>query len=168
MATNMYIKFETPAISGSSTSENHADEIEVLSWNHGFSQPTSPTRSTAGSGTVEQANHQNFTFSKYVDSSTDDLLKYCWSGKQIGKATVTCYRSDGSEGNAEVEYLKVVMENVIISNFSISGGPGDVPVENVSLDYSKVTYTYTPQKKDDGTAGGAEPISHDLSTRKVA
>lgn len=168
MATNMYIKFEEPAISGSSTSNNHADEIEVLSWNHGFSQPTSPTRSTAGSGTVEQANHQNFTFSKYVDSATDDLLKYCWSGKQIGKATVTCYRADGSDENAEVEYLKVVMEKVIISNFSISGGPGDVPVENVSLDYAKVTYTYTAQKKDDGTADGAQPISHDLSTRQVA
>ncbi len=37
--------------------EHVRSEIEVLSWNHGFSQPTSPTRSTAGAGTVEQANH---------------------------------------------------------------------------------------------------------------
>ena len=50
MATNMYIKFEDPSI-GSSDAPGHKDEIEVLSWNHGFVQPTSPTRCRR---TVEQ------------------------------------------------------------------------------------------------------------------
>lgn len=167
MATNMYIKFESPAIEGGSSATGHEKEIEMLSWNHGFSQPTSPTRSAAGAGTVEQANHQNFTFSKYIDSATDDLLKQCWSGKQIDKATVTCYRSDGAVDNAPVKYLEVIMEHIIVSNFSISGGPGDVPVENVSLDYGIISYNYLPQVKDSGEAGSNQPIKHDLETRKV-
>lgn len=167
MATNMYIKFEGPAIDGGSSAAEHAKEIEVLSWNHGFSQPTSPTRSMAGAGTVEQANHQNFSFSKYVDSATDDLLKMCWTGNQIDKATVTCYRSDGAEDNKPVEYLKVIMQHVVVSNFSISGGPGDVPVENVSLDYGIVQYTYLPQARDTGQAGSQQAIQHDLELRKV-
>ena len=97
MASNMYLKFEEPGIEGSSTTENHATEIEVLSWNHGFNQPTSPVRSNSGAGTVEQANHQNFTFSKYVDAATDDLLKMCWTGKQIGKVVRTrCSAGPGS------------------------------------------------------------------------
>lgn len=168
MATNMYIKFETPAVVGGSDSAAHVDEIEIMSWSHGFSQPTSPVRSTAGSGTVEQANHSNFTFTKYLDSATDDLLKHCWSGKQFGKATVTCYRSDGTTENAPVEYLKIVMEHVVISNLSISGGAGDIPVENVSLDYGIVQYNYKPQKKADGTADAPVPIKHDLETRKIS
>jgi type VI secretion system secreted protein Hcp len=167
MATNMYIKFEEPAVTGGSTSAEHAGEIEIMSWSHGFSQPTSPVRSTAGSGTVEQANHSNFTFTKYVDSATDDLLKQCWTGKQFKKATVTCYRSDGAVDNKPIEYLKIEMEHVVVSNFSISGGAGDVPVENVSLDYGIVKYTYKPQKKGDGTGGDAQAIKHDLETRKV-
>lgn len=167
MATNMYIKFEGPAIEGGTTAAEHDKEIELLSWNHGFSQPTSPTRSQAGSGTVEQANHQNFSFSKYVDSATDDLLKVCWTGNQIDKATVTCYRSDGAEDNKPVEYLKVEMQHVVVSNYSVSGGPGDIPVENISLDYGIVKYTYLPQKKDSGEPGSAQPIQHDLETRKV-
>lgn len=167
MASNMYLKFEGPAIEGGSTAAEHDKEIEILSWNHGFSQPTSPTRSTAGSGTVEQANHQNFSFSKYIDSSTSDLLKNCWSGKQIDKATLTCWRSDGATDNKPVKYLEVLMNHVVISNYSVSGGPGDVPVENVSLDYGIVQYTYMSQKKADGSAGGNKPAKHDLESRKV-
>lgn len=166
MATNMYITFD--GITGGSTSSAHEGQIEILSWNHGFTQPTSPVRSHAGSGTVEDATHQNFSFSKYVDSATDDLLKACWTGQQIPSATVTCYRSAGDGTNAQVEYLKVVMTHVVVSNFSISGGPGDVPVENVSLDYGIVQYTYLPQKREDGTGGEAQPIQHDLETRTVS
>ena len=132
-ATNMYIEFEEPAIAGSNSSAGHEHEIEILSWSQGFVQPTSPTRSTAGSGTVEQATHQTLSFTKYLDSATDTLLKYCWSGRQIGKATIACFRTEGSEGNQPVKYLTIEMEHVVISNYSISGGPGDLPVETVSL-----------------------------------
>ena len=167
MATNMYMKFENPSIIGSSDAAGHADEIEILSWSHGFVQPTSPTRSTGGGGAVEQATHQNLSFTKYLDRSTNELLKYTWSGKQIGKATLTCFRSDGATGNKAVEYLRVTMEHVIISNFSISGSPGDVPVENVSLDYGIIQYQYREQKHADETAGANKPARHNLETRSV-
>jgi len=81
--------------------------MEVLSWSHGFVQPASPTRGAAGCGTVEQATHQNLTFTKYLDASTNELLKACWGGKQFQKATLTRYRADGATGNKPVEYLKV-------------------------------------------------------------
>ena len=165
MAVNAYIKLAD--ITGGSSAAEHTGEIEILSWSHGFSQPTSPTRSTAGAGSVEQANHSNFTFTKYIDSSTDDLLKYCWNGKQIATATITCYRADGATDNKPIEYLKVELQHVVVSNFSISGGAGDVPVENVSLDYGIVKYTYKPQKRADGSGGDAQAIKHDLETRKI-
>ncbi len=166
MAAQMYLKFENPTIEGECKDANHDKEVEVLSWNHNFSQPTSPVRSTAGSGTVEKANHGDFSFTKYIDSSTDDLLKQCWTGKQIGKATFTTYRADG-EGNP-VEYLKIVMEGVIVSSYSIGGGGGDLPVENLSLSYATVQYNYVAQKSDDGSAGGNEPVKHDLVKGEVS
>jgi type VI secretion system secreted protein Hcp len=162
MATNMYIKFEDPAITGSSDAPGHAGEIEVLSWSHGFVQPTSPTRSSTGSGTVEQATHQNFTFTKYLDRATNDFLRFNWSGKMIKKATLTCFRSDSPSGINPVLYLTVAMQNVIISNYSVSGGPGDIPVENISLDYGVVEYTYVDQKHAD-----SQSTQHDLETRTV-
>jgi type VI secretion system secreted protein Hcp len=166
MAINVYIKIDS--ITGGSTATGHIGELEVLSWSHGFVQPTSPTRSTAGAGTVEQATHQNFNFTKYLDPSSTALLKANWSGKQIATACVTCYRSDGAVDNAPVKYLQVDMTNLIISNYSISGGMGDIPVENVALDYDSVTYTYLDQKHADGTADSNLPATHNLATRAIS
>ncbi len=168
MATNMYLNFGAPIKDkGECTDANHKTWIEIMSWNHSFNQPTSPIRSSAGGGTVERANHSDFGFSKYVDSATDDLLKMLWTGMHIPTATVECFRSDGATGNA-VKYLVVDMEQVVVSNYSISAGQGDVPVENISLSYAKVKYTYQPQKEEGGTAEGAQPISHDLMKNEVA
>ena len=91
------------------------------------------------------ATHQNLTFTKYLDRSTNELLKYSWSGKQIGKATLSCYRPDGTRQQPVISHASC-MQHVIISNYSISGGPGDIPVENISLDYGIISYTYVDQK----------------------
>jgi type VI secretion system secreted protein Hcp len=166
MATNFFIKFESPEIKGEATTKGNEDTIEISSWSHSFNQPTKPTRSTAGGGTVEKANHSDFTFTKYVDKSTNDLLKACWDGKQIGKATFSAYRADGQE-NTAILYLEVIMEKIVVSNVSFGGGGGDLPTENVSLAYGSVQYKYKPQKNADGTGGEQKPIKHDLTTQVV-
>ncbi|MCW3845943.1 type VI secretion system tube protein Hcp [Sphingomonas sp. LB-2] len=158
MAATMYLKLRKPDIAGGSHNPGHVGEIEVLSWSHGFSQPASPTRS--GPGTVEQASHTNLTFSKYPDSASTELLKLCWNGKQIGKALLSCYRSD--EAGAAVRYLEIELSHVIISNFSVSGGPGDLPVETIALDYGVVAYRYYP------ASGRAAEASHDLIKNMVS
>lgn len=157
MTTNLYMKFETPSIAGVSQVPGHKGEIEVLSWSHSFEQPTSP------SGPVESARHANLTFTKYVDSATNELLKYCWAGKQIGQATLTCCRADDANPDKQVEYLIVIMEHVIISNYSISSGSHDVPVENITLDYGTVQYNYKPQKQGRGSAKILS-VKHNLET----
>jgi len=167
MATNFFLKLETPEIKGESTDSKHKDELQILSWSHSFNQPTKPTRSSAGGGTVEQANHSDFTVTKYLDAATDDLLKMCWSGKQIGKGTFSAYRADGKSDDA-IKYLEVIMEEIVVSNMSFGGGGGDLPTETVALSYGKVSYNYIPQKPADGTAAGNQSVSHDLVAQKIA
>jgi len=165
MSSNMYIKFEEPAVEGSSSAPGHEREIEVLSWSHGFAQPTSGRRDFSAPDTGELATHQNLTFTKYLDATTNTLLRLCWSGKQIGKATISCYRSDGSNSKL-VQYLEIVMQHVVIANYSVSGGPGDLPVENVSLDYGIVQYNYIEQKRADANAA-VKPAKHNLASKTV-
>lgn len=162
MASNMFIKFKD--VDGESTDANHDKWIEILSWNHSFSQPTSPLRSSSGGGT-EKANHSDLSFTKSIDVATDDLLKACWNGTQYETVDLECFRADGE--NVPVKYLVINMEKVFISNYSISGGGGDVPMENLSVAYGKVTYTYIDQKKEDGKSGGNQPTYHDLTTNEV-
>ncbi len=162
MASNMFIKFDE--IEGEATDVNHSGWIEILSWSHGFNQPASPLRDSTGS-TIERANHNDMEFTKYLDKATDDLLKACWSGKQFETVNIECFRSDGQ--NQPIKYLEINMDDVVISNFTISGGGGDIPMENISLAYSKVTYTYIDKVKEDATTGGAQPVSHNLKTNEV-
>ncbi|MDM8537990.1 type VI secretion system tube protein Hcp [Desulfobacterales bacterium HSG17] len=71
MATNMFIQFaykKGSNIDGESNDEKHEKWIEVMSWSHGFSQPTTPVRASSGA-TVEKANHSNLSFSKYMVKS---------------------------------------------------------------------------------------------------
>jgi type VI secretion system secreted protein Hcp len=152
-------------VDGESLVADHAKEIQVLSWSHSFNQPSSAIRSSAGGGTVEQANHADFSFTKYVDSSSVPLMKLCWNGKTSAKAVFTACRSDG---DALVEYLKVEMENVIVSNISFGGGTGDLAIETVTLSYGKVTYAYHPQQvPGNGGKGWSLKSSHDLALQKV-
>lgn len=161
MAVNVFLKFRQPDIKGESANSGHSGEIQVLSWSHSFNQPTRPTRGSGRSG-VEQANHSDFVFSKYLDTATAELLRYCWNGEQIGSARLTCYRSD--EQNAAILYLQIDMEDVIVSNVSIGGGPGDLPTENISLAYGKITYAYKSHALDAGDHG----VSHDLIGQVVS
>lgn len=162
MATSFFIKID--GIDGESKVSGHDKEIEAQSWSHSFNQPTSATRSTAGGGTVEQANHADFSFTKYFDIASVPLMKSCWNGKTIATAVFTAYRSDG---DALVEYLKVEMDNVIVSNLSIGGGTGDMATETITLSYSKVKYTHTQQKVAGSGNDGNKVSSHDLALQKV-
>lgn len=166
MASNMYISLTDAK--GEVIVADQKDSIEVISWSHAFSQPTSPTRVSAGSGTVERASHTDFSFVKYTDASTQSLIKFCWTGKQVAKAIFSAYRADGNEDNSKLKYLEVTMEEVVISNVSVGGGAGDISTENVSLNYGVITYKYVQQKKSDGTAEGNFSVTHDLKSNKVS
>lgn len=170
MATNMFIKFDGPNFNGGSTSKGHEGWIEVHTWNHGFNQPTSAVRSHGGGATVEKAHHSPFNFTKVMDSATDDLLKALWTGNHIATMQFVAYRAAGDTGAQQmaVPYLKIDLESCVITDFSVSGGPGSLPMESVSVNYAKVTYTYNGQDKTKGTVGADQPVSHDLRTHEVA
>jgi len=162
MATAMYMVFTaSPTIQGEVTTTGFTNAVEVLSWSHGFTQATSPTRSTAGGGTVSLAMHSDLTFTKYIDKATDGIIKACWTGDQISKIVLSCVRSDGGTSKGIV-FLEVEMDDVIVSGYSTGGGQGDLPTENITLAYGKVTYTYKQQKSADGTAGPQVASTHDL------
>ncbi|WP_462327160.1 Hcp family type VI secretion system effector [Desulfobaculum sp.] len=158
---NMFMKID--GIDGESTVKGYEKQIEIYSFSHNFSQPTSPLRSSEGGGTTSRAQHGEFSVSKRTDLSTADLCKALWSGKHISEIVFTACRMDGDD---VVAYLVVTMNDVVISNYNISGG-GDLPMETFSLNYGKIKYEYKKQKE----AGGAEGTKagmHDLETNQIS
>ncbi len=153
-------------IKGESTDDKHKDWIEVLSFTHGMTQPTSATASSAGGGTAERTEHQDYSIVKLVDKASPKLYELCSSGKHIAKVNIEMCRAGGDK----LKYMEVNLEQVVISAVSPTGNSkgGDAfPTEAVSFNYGKIKWTYTQQKRADGTGGGNVTGGWDLTANKV-
>lgn len=147
MAVDQFLKIE--GIKGESADSKHKDEIDVLAWSWGLSQ--SGTTHEGPGGGAGKVSVQDISVTKYIDNSSPNLFSSCCNGEHFGEALLTVRKA----GKTPLEYLKIKMEEVLITSVSTGGSSGeDRLTENVSLNFSKVAVTYTPQKLDG--SGGAE------------
>lgn len=157
MAVDIFIKIGD--IKGESQDKTHKDEIEVLNWSWGMSQ--SGNMHTGTGGGAGKVSIQDLSLTKYVDKATPNLMMHCSSGKHVPKVTLTVRKAGG---DAQVEYLIINLEEVLISSLSTGGsGNDDRLIENVTLNFAKVTVDYQPQKADGTKEGG--PIKYGWNIR---
>jgi type VI secretion system secreted protein Hcp len=110
----------------------------------------------AGSGKV---NVQDIAVTKFVNSSSPKLMLACCKGTHYASAQLTVRKAGGKA----LEYVKVKMEEVLVSSVATGGSQSkDRLIENVNLNFGKVSVDYT-QQKDDGSAGTAIPFGWDIA-----
>lgn len=146
-----FLPFNTPApvfmkfdgVDGEVRDEVHPDSIQIESFSWGMSNPATTTGGGAGAGKVIM---QDFHFVKLTDKSSPQLMTHCATGRHIPKVELFLRKSGGDK---PVEYIKVTLEDVLISSYSASGaGTGDRPTESLSLNFTKITFSYQAQKAD--------------------
>jgi len=158
---DIYMKVD--GLPGECTDSEHKDWIELLSFNHSISQPASATADSAGGGTTARCEHQDYSVTKYLDKASPKLYELCSTGKHIKDITIEMMRASGDK---RVKYMEVKLEEVIISHVAPAGG-GDFPVEAVSFNYGKIKWTYSQQKRADGSQAGQTTGGWSLSENKV-
>ena len=144
MAVDMFMKIE--GIDG----EKPLGEIEIESFSWGLSQ-SGAAAATGGAG-AGKVQFQGFHFTSGASKASPKLFLACASGQHLKDATLSCRKSSGESPQT---FLVVKMNDVLISSYQTSGG-GEQPTESVSLNFTKITFSYTPQKPD-GSAG--TPVS---------
>jgi len=154
MAVDVFLKLGD--IKGESHDKTYKDWIDVLAWSFGGTQ--TGTMQMGGGGGTGKVNIQDLSVTKYVDTSSTNLyLKLC-TGKHYDEAKLIVRKA----GDTPVEYVKVTMDDVIISSISTGGSTGDErTTENISLNFAKFKYEYTPQKED-GSADATMDITFDI------
>jgi type VI secretion system secreted protein Hcp len=160
MAFDAFLKID--GIPGESSDDKHKDWIEVLSFSWGAQQPTSASASSAGGASHERANFQDFTIVKTLDKATPKLAVACAGGDHIKSVILELCRA----GTDKVKYKEYKMTNCIVSSISHVGGGGKEIEESVSFNYGKIEWTYTQQKREDGSGGGQVPAGWDLQVNK--
>jgi type VI secretion system secreted protein Hcp len=149
MAVDMFLKIE--GITGESQDSKHKDEIDVLSWSWGMTQ-SGTTHLGSGGGAGKVAVH-DLSVTKYLDNSSPNLMLYCCKGKHITEMNLTVRKA----GDNPLEYLKIKMENGLVSSVSTGGSGGeDRLTENVTLNFQKVHVEYSKQKADGSGEAGPE------------
>ncbi len=153
MATNMYMKIETPNVVGESTDSEHIGQMEIQSYSHGESQPTSGTSSSSGARTTGKVSIQDFVVTKFLDKASPVLNLACCDGTHYKTITIQLFRAT-SDGSKPVKYMEYILTDAIISTYRVSASGGDVPTETLAFNFATIKWSYVPQKKE--SPGGAD------------
>src|SRR3977135_3003491 len=158
----LLMKFD-PVVKGTSTLDQFADQIELLSFSHGVAMQITGDISNS-ERTSGKPNHQDFTITKYLDQSSPKLNEACCKGDNFKKVVLVVARND--KGSV-LPLMSYTLQNVVLSSISVGGGGGDKPVETVTMNYNHITWDFLHQQAEGGEAGHV-PGKWDLATNKNA
>lgn len=157
-AVDYFLKLQ--GIDGESTDSKHKAEIDIESWSWGATQ--SGAHGFGGGGGAGKVQMQDFHFTMRVNKASPKLMLACATGEHIKEALLTCRKA----GKEQQEYLKIKFSDLLVSSYQTGGSAGDViPMDQISLNFSKIELEYKEQKPD-GTLGGATKAGYDLKLNK--
>lgn len=133
-------------VAGESQDAKHKGEIEVLSFSWGQVNTEAGNRGAGGGGGAGKVSLQDFHFVMRTSSASPVLMQAAASGKHFQKATLTGRKAGGEQ----VDFVKVSMEDLLVSSFQIGGSAGgdDVPMDQISLNFSKIEIDVKRQNPD--------------------
>lgn len=160
MAVDYFLKID--GIDGESADSKHKSEIDLESWSWGEAQQG--TGSFGGGGGAGKVSMQDFHFVMKVNKASPKLLLACASGQHIKTGVLTCRKA----GKDQQEYLKITMSDLLVASFQTGGSAAatDIPLDQISLNFSKIEYEYKAQKAD-GTLDGAIKAGWDVKANKA-
>jgi len=144
MASDIFAKIGD--IKGESQDSKHKDEIEVLSYSWGV---TNPANIKAGGG-ASKTTFTDLSFLHSIDKASPNLLKACATGAHLKEATITHRKAD----KGQQEYLIIKMNDVIVTGVALADSSGAAGSETVSMAFAKVDLEYKPQKADGSLDAG--------------
>ena len=136
-AVDYFLKID--GIQGESRDDRHKDEIDIESFSWGETQ--SGTFAVGGGGGSGKISMQDFHFTMLVNKASPALFLACAQGDHIKNAILTCRKA----GKDQQEFMKVTMNDVLVSSFQIGGAGGVVPTDQISLNFAKIEVEYQEQ-----------------------
>jgi type VI secretion system secreted protein Hcp len=162
MAMDMFIQIGD--IKGESEDKVHKEKIDVLAWSWGMSN--SGTTHVGGGGGSGKVNVQDLSFTKYIDSSTNVLVKSACDGTHHDKATLIVRKAGGKE---PVEYLVIEMKECMVTAVTTGGSGGeDRLTENVTLNFAEFKLKYQPQDEKGAKKGGTKDAGWNIAENCAA
>jgi len=163
--SDYHLEFKGPKLEGESQDEDFKDCIQIDSWSWtGTNASSHHVGSGGGAGKVL---HGDLQCQKWLDKASIVLFDKLNCGDHFAEAVLHCRKKQGNEGKA-LEFLKITMKHVTVSNVSLGGHSNATTIsESISLSYQEVKFEYTLQKAD-GSKGAVSQAGWDLGKNKRA
>lgn len=137
------IKFDD--VTGESKYPGFETWIELTSWNWTITHPTSGL--PGGGYSQDRARVHDISVTKFGDKATIALIKKILFAKHFPKVEIASLKTTGDKIEP---YMKIELEDVIITSLNQHGGGTGTPSESMNLSCKTIKWTYQPQ-----TAGGS-------------
>jgi type VI secretion system secreted protein Hcp len=161
MSFDAYMKID--GIEGESLDANHMNWIELLSYYYDATQAISQSASSNGGASAGGVMLGDFKITKYIDRSTPKLFEICCRGAHVPTVTIRIHRA----GTEKFKYLDIVLEEVLISTVSGQGAEhAGLPVEAITVNYGRIRFEYTQQRRVDGGRAGIVSGGWDRTSNK--
>ncbi|HEV7137955.1 MAG TPA: type VI secretion system tube protein Hcp [Steroidobacteraceae bacterium] len=148
MAVDMFLELDSVKGETADKAFKSKNAMDILAWSWGLSN--SGTFHAGTGGGAGKASFQDISITKYIDLASPNLMLFCANGKHITKGVITVRKA----GENPLEYLKITMQNILVSSYSTGGSGGeDRLTENVSLNFGSVKVEYAQQAEKGGKAG---------------
>lgn len=157
-AVDYFLKIE--GTQGESQVEGYKDWIQIESFSWGATQ--GGTMAYGGGGGAGKVSMQDFHFVMKINRSTPFLFKHCATGEHIKSAELHCRKAGGKQ---EV-FLKIKFTDLMVASYQSggSGGSDVIPMEQISLNFTKVEFEYFQQNAQGGvTSTGKTTFDQKLS-----
>lgn len=152
-------------IQGNIDHEYHEDWIEIISLATGIGTPGSSAWSpTSGARMAERVEFQEVSIVKYVDSSSTGLIEAAAKGTHIGRVRIDLFRSSVG-GEPPIRNMRYELKDVIVTSVKASvASNGDRMVEEVTLSFDVIRYTYTETDPRTGASIGDSTFGWSVMT----
>jgi type VI secretion system secreted protein Hcp len=157
VAVDYFLKLD--GVRGGSTDAKHKDEIELLSFSLAAAQSAAP--GAGGGGGAGKVQISGLACTAVTGKAGPQLFQLCVEGKHVKQGLLTARKT----GRAPFEFLKIKLEDVVVSSYSVGGTEADGPQDAFSLAFKRVSYDFVPQKPD-GSADTPVHSGWDLATNK--
>ena len=113
MAIDMFMKVD--GVTGESKDSNHTGWTDITSFTWGATQPGN--MAVGGGGGAGKVNFEDLSVTALIDKSVTAILKNCASGKHLSKVELSICKAGGTQ----IEYVKITLEDVLISSVHYTG-----------------------------------------------
>lgn len=139
-------------IKGGAEETKHKEWIILDSVQFGVGRSIS-TPTTGGKRETSTPSFSEVTVVRSTDISSPELFMGAIAGTGGNKAEIHFMQTHGEEN---VVSLEVVLEDSIMSSYSVSGATGATPSESLSINFQKISFKYDAYTEDKVITGTAK------------